>query len=98
MVGYCGMSQRQAALTSVGEYLQRREAYERQQQLEWERCRWMAYSIFSPFLGKNKPRTPMQWVKFPWEQKMQTAQMVTINESQIKALNDIFIDFKRKKA
>lgn len=58
----------------------------------------MAYSIFSPFLGKNKPRTPMQWVKFPWEQKKQTAPMVTINESQIKTLNDIFIDFQKKKA
>lgn len=92
------MTQRQAAWTSVGEYLQRREAYERQQQLEWERCRWMAYSIFSPFVGKNKPRTPMQWVKFPWEYN-EPASMIKINESQTKALNDIFIDFtNRQKA
>jgi hypothetical protein len=92
------MSQKQAAWTSVGEFLQRREAYEKRQQLEWERSRWIAYSIFSPFLGKNKPRTPQQWVKFPWEHKKQTAPMVTINESQIKTLNDIFIDFQKKKA
>jgi hypothetical protein len=92
------MSQKQAAWTSVGEFLQRREAHEKGQQLEWERSRWIAYSIFSPFLGKNKPRTPQQWVKFPWEHKTQTAPMVTINESQIKTLNDIFIDFQKKKA
>lgn len=90
------MSQRQAALTSVGEYLQRREGYDKQQQLEWEKCRWMAFSIFSPFLGKNRPRTPMQWVKFPWEQQ-KTAPMVTINESQIMTLNDIFKDFQKRK-
>ena len=90
------MTQRQAALTSVGEYQQKREAYERQQQLEWERSRWIAYSIFSPFLGKNKPRTPQQWVKFPWEHK-QTAPMVAIDESQLKALDDIFIDFSNRK-
>lgn len=91
------MTQRQAALTSVGEYLQRREAFEKQQQLEWERCRWMAHSIFSPFLGKNKPRTPQQWVKFPWERK-QTAPMIEITETQVEALNNIFKDFQKNKA
>jgi hypothetical protein len=92
------LSQKQAAWTSVGEYLQRREAYEKQQQLEWERSRWIAYSIFSPFLGKNRPRTPLQWVKFPWENQ-QKRPMITIDESQQKALNDLFVDFLiRKKA
>lgn len=92
------MSQKQAAWISVGEYLQRREAHEKQQQLEWERSRWIAYSIFCPFLGKNKPKTPQQWVRFPWEHK-QTAPMVAIDESQLKALDNIFIDFStRKKA
>lgn len=91
------MSQKQAAWTSVGEYLQRREAYDRKQQLEWERSRWIAYSIFSPFLGKNKPRTPQQWVKFPWEHR-QKATMIVIDESQRMALNDLLIDFKSKKA
>ena len=91
------MSQKEAALTSVGEYFLRRKGYERQQQLEWERCRWMAFSIFSPFVGKNKPRTPMQWIKFPWEKQI-TTPMIPINEFQIKTLNEIFIDFKNRKA
>ena len=84
-------------MTSVGEYLQRREGYEKQQQLEWERCRWMAWSIFSPFVGKNRPRTPAQWVKFPWEQSKATTPMIEIKESEIMTLNDIFNDFKQKK-
>ena len=92
------MTQRQAAWVSVGEYKQRREAYERQQQLEWERCRWMAWSIFSPFVGKNRPKTPQQWVKFPWE-CVRSAPMIQITESQETALNNILTDFyKRNKA
>ena len=90
------MSHKQAAWTSVGEYLQRRDAYEKQQQLEWERSRWIAYSIFSPFLGKNKPRTPQQWIRFPWEHG-QLKPMIKINESQLMTLNDIFIDFSNRK-
>ena len=96
MVGYCGMSQKQAAQTSVGEYLQRRYAYEKKQQQEWERSRWMAYCIVSPFMGKNKPKTPMQWIKFPWEEH-QTASMIPINESKQMALDDIFKDFSARK-
>ena len=92
------MSQRQAAWTSVGEYFQRREAYEKRQQLEWEQCRWVAYSIFSPFLGKNRPSTPDRWVQFPWERHRHIAPMITIDESQRKALNDIYIDFHKKRA
>lgn len=97
MVGYCGMTQRQAALTSVGEYLQRREGWEKQQQLEWEKCRWVAWGVFSPFVGKNRPRTPDQWVKFPWEQKHKPTPMIEINESETMTLNDIFNDFFERK-
>jgi hypothetical protein len=90
------MTQRQAALTSVGEYQQKREAYERQQQLEWERSRWMAWSIIAPFLGKKGPKNPLQWVRFPWENKPHT-QMFAISEFHNKTLDDIFKDFKSKK-
>jgi hypothetical protein len=90
------MTQRQAAWTSVGEFLQRREGYDKKRQQEWEMSRWVAYSIFSPFLGKNRPRTPMQWVKFPWETNKRPSAVIKINESQIKALNDIFNDFNKK--
>ena len=56
----------------------------------------MAYCIVSPFMGKNKPKTPMQWIKFPWEEH-QTASMIPINESKQMALDDIFKDFSARK-
>lgn len=90
------MSQRQAAWTSVGEYMQRREAHDKQQQLEWERSRWMAFSIFSPFMGKKGPKSPAQWVRFPWEQKRK-ASVVYVDESQVHKLNNILNKFKSLK-
>lgn len=90
------MTHRQAAWTSVGEYLQRREGYDKRQQLEWERSRWMAWAIFSPFVGKNRPKTPMQWVKFPWEHQP-AGPMVKITEYDINTLNNIFNDFATRK-
>ena len=90
------MTQRQAALTSVGEYVQRREAYDKQQQSEWERNRWMVWNTISPFMGKNRPRTPEQWVRFPWEKKAHKS-MTIIEESQIQTLNDIYNDFIKRK-
>lgn len=96
MVGHCGMTQRQAAWTSVGEFLQRKEGYEKIQQLEWERQRWLAWSIITPFLGKNKPRTPQQFARFPWE-SVEAHKMIAIDESQITALNEIYKQFEQHK-
>ena len=90
------MTQQQAAWTSVGEYLQRRESYDKEQQLEWERGRWMAYNIISPFLGKRKPTTPKQWVKFPWESS-EPARVIPVTKSDELTLNDIFKDFIGRK-
>lgn len=91
------MTQRQAALTSVGEYIQRRNGYEYQLQQEWERSRWMAWGIFSHFVGKSRPKTPMQWVRFPWESSHQTTSISKITDSEILTLNDIFNDFTNRK-
>jgi hypothetical protein len=57
----------------------------------------VAWGIFSPFVGKNRPRTPDQWVKFPWEQKHKPTPMIEINESETMTLNDIFNDFFERK-
>lgn len=90
------MTQRQAAWTSVGEFLQRKEGYEKIQQLEWERQRWLAWSIITPFLGKNKPRTPQQFARFPWE-KIEHKKMISISEQQASNLDEILNKFKRNK-
>ena len=97
LVGYCGLSARQAAWVSVGEYMQRREACEKLQQLEWERCRWMAWSIITPFSGKKGPKTPSQWIKFPWEKPEQIT-AIKIDDNQVTALDEIFKDFLARKS
>lgn len=56
----------------------------------------MAWSITNPFLGKNRPKTPQQWVRFPWE-KEQKRTIVKIDEQQIVALNDLIKDFHKRK-
>ena len=96
MVGVCGMSQLEAAYVSVGEFIQRKEAYDKAQQIEWERCRWVAWSIIRPFAGKNGPSTPMQWARFPWEQNRSTA-MISITEDDNLTLDGIFNDFLTRK-
>ena len=90
------MSQKQAAWASVGEYLQKRQAFEKQQQLEWERARWMAYGIIAPFLGKNGPKSPKKWVQFPWDSATINPP-IKVNESQVNALNKIYKDFADRK-
>ena len=95
MIGHCGMTERQAAMTSVREFQQRVNGYKEKQQLEWERARWTAFSIFSPFV-KNGPRTPKQWMRFPWEQ-MDVAKAVKIDSNQEDILNKLYKDFMSAK-
>lgn len=95
MIGHCGMTERQAAMTSVREFQLRVNGYKEKQQLEWERARWSAFSIFSPFV-KNGPRTPKQWMRFPWEQP-DVVKAVKIDSEQENTLNNLYMDFMSSK-
>lgn len=95
MIGHCGMTERQAAMTSVREYLLRLKAYREKQQMEWERCRWHAFSIISPFLKKG-PKTPKQWVRFAWEQP-DVVKIVKVDNNQEDILNNLYKDFYSKR-
>lgn len=85
------MSERQAAITSVKEYNCLLRAFQEKQQAEWEKARWTAYSIFSPFV-KNGPKTPKAWVRFPWEQS-DVVRVVKINQQQENRLNELYRHF-----
>lgn len=89
------MTERQAAMTSMREFELRMAGYREQQQVEWERARWTAFSIFSPFI-KNGPKTPDAWVRFPWE-KPKVAKVVKIDDESIYKLNNIYTDFMSRK-
>lgn len=56
----------------------------------------MAWSITSPFLGKNRPKTPQQWVRFPWESQ-EPRKMIKIEASQMLSLDELFKDFQIRK-
>jgi hypothetical protein len=90
------MTERQAAMTSVREFNHRLNGYQKSQQVEWERARWIAFSIFSPFVGKNGPRTAKQWVTFPWE-KPDEVKVVHIGTEQEEILNKLYIHFQNRK-
>ena len=47
----------------------RTRLYEHQEQLSWERARWMACSIINPHVKKNLKPTDL--VRFPWDTKKQ---------------------------
>lgn len=89
------MNEKEAAMTSMREFLHRLKSYQNQQQLEWERARWVAYSIFSPFI-KNGPKTVRQWVRFPWE-KQDIVKAVSIDSNQEESLNKLYMDFMSRK-
>lgn len=90
------MTERQAAMTGTREFNQRIQAYQQRQQDEWERARWMAFSIFSPFVGKNGPKSPRQWVRFPWDQP-DIVRVVTIDINKENNLNKLYMDFMSRK-
>lgn len=90
------MTIRQAALTSMREYALRLKGHNDRQQAEWERSRWVAFSVFSPFV-KRGPKTPEQWCRFPWEKSKQTRKAVKIDDETVAALNEIYADFMARK-
>lgn len=91
------MTERQAAMTSYKEFISRLTAYREIQQAEWERARWMAFSIFSPFINKNRPKSAQRWFPFPWENKTDTARVVIIDKTKEDLLNNLYKDFMSRK-
>lgn len=78
-------------MTSVHEFQLRMSGYQEKQQVEWDRSRWMAFSIFSPFV-KNGPKTPKAWVRFPWE-KPDAVKVIKIDTDKENILNNLYKDF-----
>ena len=89
------MTEREAAMTSIREFQLRMNGYKEHQQVEWDRARWTAFSIFSPFV-QNGPKTPKAWVRFPWEQP-EVVKVVKIGTIQENRLNDLYMDFMSTK-
>lgn len=66
----------------------------------WERARWQMFLVMQmhPNLkAHNKPKTPTEWVRFPWEGGTETTpEKVEITAEQIEQLNALKEAFKKK--
>lgn len=93
LVGRCGKTITQAALTSLREYELLLEGYSRKEQEKWERVRWEVFMewAISPNL-KRRPRTPQDLIRFPWEKDTATEvkDVEPITENEIQELSKIF--------
>ena len=73
LIGRCGKTITQSALTSLHEYELLVEGHAKVEQEQWERLRWEVFMqwAISPNL-KRRPRTPQDVIKFPWEKEPTT--------------------------
>ena len=90
------MSERQAALCSVGEYTLRLEGHEQEVRRRWEMLRWQTWQLLTPNFKKGRaPQTPQAFCRFPWERlagqeaeaKLEASR---VTEQEAEALNKLF--------
>ena len=84
LVGRCGKTIREAAITPLLEYELLAEGHLKREQEEWERVRWQVFMDWSisPNL-KHRPKKPQDVVRFAWEKdepKLDTYEPLTENE------------------
>ena len=93
LVGRCGKTLKEAAMTSLEEYELLVEGHNRKEQEEWERTRWMVFMEWSisPNL-KRRPHTPQDVIRFPWEKEAieEVKEAEPLTEDEIMKLCDIF--------
>lgn len=92
LVGRCGKTLREAAMTSEEEYRLLRDGYEAREREEWEKLRWRVYMEWSisPNL-KKRPRTPQDVIRFPWEKEDHPAINIDpLTEMEIQEIGKIF--------
>ena len=93
LVGRCGKTLKEAAMTSLEEYELLVEGHNRKEQEEWEMTRWMVFMEWSisPNL-KRRPHTPQDVIRFPWEKENieEVKEAEPLTENEIMKLCDIF--------
>jgi len=103
LVGTCGLSEHEAALTSWTEFTLRLKGHEKETQRKWELARWMAWQtmLLSPNIKPgNKPKTPHAFCPFPWEELdnealKKKADQCKVTEDEKNELNRIFAEIER---
>lgn len=92
LVGRCGKTVKEAALTSLVEYEILVEGYTRREQERWERMRWQVFMgwMTNPSL-KRRPKQPQDVIRFPWEKdETKAVEIEPLTEQEIRGLCEIF--------
>lgn len=93
LVGRCGKTLREAAMTSEEEYRLLRDGYEAREREEWEKMRWRVYMEWSisPNL-KKRPQKPQDVIRFPWERETppEIRNIEPLTEDEIMKISEIF--------
>jgi len=93
LVGRCGKTVKESALTSLLEYELLAEGHVKKEQEEWERMRWSVFMewMVNPNL-KRRPRMPQDIIRFPWEKEdiAEVKDAEPLTEQEIQELSKIF--------
>jgi hypothetical protein len=69
------------------------EGKQEEERLSWEKARWQCFIMMRmhPYM-KQKPNTPQEWIRFPWEQEHPDLEQVDckVSEDEQERLKDIF--------
>ena len=104
LIGRCGRTEREAALTGYHEYVRLREGKERELQERYEIARWVCFNILSmnPYIKPfNKPKSVTAYARFPWERPtVEEAEAMKakcgVSAEEAEALNKIFDEIHRR--
>lgn len=106
LIGRCGRTEREAALTGFHEYVRLREGKERELQERYEVARWVCYNMMqlSPNIKPyNKPKSVEAYARFPWERPtVDEAEAMKgkcgVSEAEAEILNKIFDEIHKRNA
>lgn len=85
-----GLTEREARLVTTKEYLARVKAYGKRLNEEWERTRYIAWTItrMSGRVANNPPKKPQGLFALPTDKKV-VHEVIEITDNEIQALKNI---------
>lgn len=106
LIGRCGRTEREAALTGYHEYVRLREGKERELQERYEIARWVCFNMMqlSPNIKAfNKPKTVQAYARFPWERPTveeaeEMKKKCKVSEEEAEILNKMFDEIHKRNA
>lgn len=104
LVGRCGKSEREAALTSFLEYSLRAKGLERELQEKMEVARWIAFQIYmqNPYIKPPRAKSPQSYLRLPWEEPTedeveQAATDCQVSDAEAAVLDRIFAELRKQR-